>query len=248
MIVPEQAMSVFGSTSNFETAQRMAKCLCSSQIVPKQYQGKDGFANCLIALEMANRIGASPIMVMQNLYVVHGNPGWSSKFLIACLNSSNKFKSALRYEFKGKEGTDEWACRAFATDSTGEVLYGTWISIGMAKAEKWFGKDGSKWQTMPEQMLRYRAAAFFQRAYAPEISMGMLTAEEVEDVEYVDVSESVKQEIGENANKSNFGFDEEDNTNTPPTENDAKTSTPNAKQEVFTAPTPDIFNEVDGLR
>ena len=31
-------------------------------------------------------------------------------------------------------------------------------------------------------MLQYRAAAFFQRAYAPEISMGLNTAEEYTDV------------------------------------------------------------------
>ena len=31
-------------------------------------------------------------------------------------------------------------------------------------------------------MLQYRSAAFFQRTYAPEISMGMQTVEEIRDV------------------------------------------------------------------
>ena len=52
----------------------------------------------------------------------------------------------------------------------------------MAKAEGWLQKQGSKWQTMPDLMLRYRAAAFFARQYAPELTMGMHTAEEVADV------------------------------------------------------------------
>ena len=166
---------VFGSQQSFELAMRQAKCLSASTIVPEIYRGDKGMPNCLIALEMANRIGASPMMVMQNLYIVHGNPGWSSKFLISCLNTCGKF-TPLRYEFKGEEGKDTWGCRAYATDKTGELLYGSWVTIEMAKKEGWYGKSGSKWQTMPELMLQYRAAAFFQRAYAPEISMGMQTA------------------------------------------------------------------------
>jgi hypothetical protein len=57
----------------------------------------------------------------------------------------------------------------------------------MAKAEGWVSKNGSKWQTMPELMIRYRAAAFFGRLYAPEIMMGMQTMEEVIDVTHQDV-------------------------------------------------------------
>jgi hypothetical protein len=52
----------------------------------------------------------------------------------------------------------------------------------MAKAEGWLDKAGSKWKTMPELMLKYRAAAFFGRLYAPEVLMGMQTSEEVIDI------------------------------------------------------------------
>lgn len=193
-------LAVFGSTESFETSQRMAKVLCSSQIVPAQFQGDKGLANCIVALEIANRIGASPLMVMQNLYVVYGSPSWSSKFLIACLNQCGKF-SPLRYEFEGKEGQDDWKCRAYATDKeSGETLKGAWVSIALAKKEGWFAKNGSKWQTMPELMLQYRAAAFFQRVYAPEISMGMLTTEEREDIGKTggDVIEVEAVEVTEN--------------------------------------------------
>lgn len=199
-------MLVFGSQANFEQAMRMAKSLCASSIVPATYQGDKGLPNCIIALEMANRIGMSPLMVMQNLYVVHGNVGWSSKFLIAAINSCGKF-SPIRYEFKGTEGKDDWGCRAWAIDKTGEKLSGSWVTIEMAKKEGWYGKSGSKWQTMPELMLQYRAGAFFQRTYAPEISMGMSTAEELYDVDkpidvpYEDVTDKVKSEIENNANQ-----------------------------------------------
>src|SRR5690606_28728464 len=58
----------------------------------------------------------------------------------------------------------------------------------MAHAEGWVSKNGSKWKTMPELMIRYRAAAFFGRLYAPEITMGMHTQEEVMDIPYEDVA------------------------------------------------------------
>ena len=51
----------------------------------------------------------------------------------------------------------------------------------MAIQEGWYFKKGSKWQTMPQQMAMYRAAAFFGRVYAPEVTMGIYTKDEVED-------------------------------------------------------------------
>lgn len=186
-------LQFFGSSEGFELCQRMAKVFATSSLVPTQYQ--NNMSNCIIAMEMASRIGASPLQVMQNLYIVHGNPGFSAKFLIACINASGKF-TPLRYEFKGKENTDAWSCRAYAVDKQGEVLHGAWVSIDMAKKEGWYGKSGSKWQTMPELMLQYRAAAFFQRTYAPEISLGMQSAEELADaVEIVD-SVPAQQPVG----------------------------------------------------
>lgn len=177
----------------FELSQRMAKMYASSTIVPQQFAGNIG--NCIIGIDMARRMGANPLMVFQNLAVVHGNPSFSSKFLIACINASKKF-SPLRYEFKGDEGTDEYGCRCVAYEihdkEHTDPLYGDWITLGMAKAEGWSTKNGSKWKTMPGQMLRYRAAAFWQRVYCPEISMGLMTTEEADDIQDV-AYEEVKQ-------------------------------------------------------
>jgi hypothetical protein len=178
----DTGLQVFSSEKNFELAQRMSRVFNNSSIVPPTYQGEQGMANCVIALEMANRMNISPLHVMQNLNIIYGNPSWSAKFLIACINTCGKFKTPLRYEFKGEENTDNWACRASAVDLFGEKLFGAWVSIGMAKKEGWYTKKSSKWTTMPELMLMYRAAAFFQRAYAPELSMGMYTSEEIIDM------------------------------------------------------------------
>lgn len=192
----------FGSKNGLELAIRAANVLSKSTLVPKEYQGN--IANCIIALNMSNRMGADPLMVMQNLYIVYGRPGWSSQFLISTFNTSGKF-SALRYEWVGEEGKDSWGCRAWAIEkATGEKLVGATVTIELAKREGWYNKSGSKWKTMPQQMLMYRAASWFIRAYAPELAMGMHTVEELGDIvdlEPEDYEVKVEQEIKENANK-----------------------------------------------
>lgn len=164
------------NTEKFELVQRQAKALSMSTMIPKDYQ--NNIPNTLVALEMAQRIGASPLMVMQNLHIIHGRPSWSSTFVIAALNACGRF-SAMRFEMDGAD-----KCRAVATErETNHVLEGPWVTMQMAKEEGWLNKAGSKWKTMPELMMRYRAAAFFGRLYAPEIMMGMHTEFEVQDMQ-----------------------------------------------------------------
>lgn len=175
-------LSVFQDKSAFEDAQRMAKMLSSSDMVPKEYKesgnGK-GVANTMIALNLARRTGSDPLMVMQNLYLVHGRPGWSSAFIIASLNSCGRFEP-LQFVMTG-EGAN-LGCFVRTKDKSGNVLEGPEVNMAMAKAEGWLDKSGSKWKTMPSLMIRYRAAAFFGRLYAPDILMGMQTAEELQDI------------------------------------------------------------------
>jgi len=180
----------FDAPGNFEHAQRVAKMLCSSNLVPLDFQ--NNIQNTLIALEISNRIGASPLMVMQNLYIIHGKPSWSSSFIIAAINTSGKF-TPLRFDITGQG--DELGCVAWALEKdTNQRLESPRITIAIAKAEGWYGKKGSKWQTIPELMLRYRAASFFGRLYAPEILMGMYTVEETIDVHADPVKKDKEQE------------------------------------------------------
>lgn len=170
----------FHNSQGFELMQRGAKLLASSSLVPKDYQ--NNLPNCVIALNMASRMGADPLLVMQNLYLVHGKPGWSAQFLIATFNQCGRF-TTMKYQWSGTEGKDDWSCRGYAKElDTGEIIKGPIVSIAMAKKEGWYAKNGSKWQTMPELMLMYRAAAFLIRTHAPELSMGLQTAEEQHDV------------------------------------------------------------------
>lgn len=183
-----------GDMQAFENAQRMAAALTSSTIVPKDYQGQKNIGNAMIALEMAQRCNANPVAVMQNLHIIHGKPSWSSQFVIAALNGCGRF-SPLRFEIQG-EG-DGLSCKAWAYDvATNDKLEGPLVSIQMAKAEGWYNKNGSKWKTMPDLMIRYRSAKFFGNLYAPDILMGMSDEHEQRDI----YSNQVKERaVNENA-------------------------------------------------
>lgn len=195
---PAQSAEIgFSSIEGFVQLQRMANLFTCSSMVPETFRGQSNLGNAVIALDMAIRMKANPLAVMQNIYIVHGRPAWSAQFLIATLNKSGKF-SAIRYEFEGKEGADDWGCRACATElSTGTLLAGPLVTIGLAKREGWYAKNGSKWQTMPELMLRYRAASWFVRAYAPEIAMGLPEADELRET--IDITPQEPEEPQENS-------------------------------------------------
>ena len=172
---------VFSGSDQFALAQRMAKALISSNMVPSNFRD---VGSCLIAIDMAARLKMNVLAVMQNMYIVHGKPAWSSQFIISSINQSGLFASSLHFDFVGKKGTDSYGCKAWALDKqTKDKVEGTTITIQMAKDEGWYGKSGSKWKTMPEQMLRYRAAAFFGRTYAPDVTMGIYSKDEIEDSE-----------------------------------------------------------------
>jgi len=167
-------------TSEFEQAQREAKAISSSELVPKAFQ--NNIPNTLIAMEMAQRTSFGVMTIMQNIHVIHGRPGFSSQFLIACVNHSRRF-SPMRFNMTGEKGTDGRTCVAYATDlETGEIVEGPEVSIGMAKADGWWSRKDSKWPRMPDLMLHYRAGTFFARLYAPEILMGMRTTDEIHDI------------------------------------------------------------------
>lgn len=200
------AMSIFSNSQSWELACKMAGSLAKSTIVPKDFQNNAN--NALIAIELANRLQTSPLMVMQNLYVVYGRPSWSAQYVIAMINGSGKYDMELQFDEKVDKAGKPFSCQCW-TEKAGRKVTGPVIDMDMAKAEGWIEKNGSKWKTMPQIMLRYRAASFFGRMNCPELTMGIYTREEVveigeDDYTVQDVEVKVAQDIAENANSEVF--------------------------------------------
>jgi|GEM_PF-1176285 len=239
-------MMGFQNLAAFEFMQRAAKLFASSTMVPAAYQavvsegyGRDkkwvqndaALPNCMVALDLAQRMNASPLQVMQNLHVIEGRPSWGSPFIIALINNSGLYAHNLRFKFEwldevdAKQLTFEWInnvktevvktvriqnarCVAWTKDKTGELVESPPVTLEMAVQEGWYTRNGSKWKTMPQVMAQYRAAAFFGRTYNPELLMGLPTAEELHDI--IDV---VPQADGSLAMQSNG--DAQDAARTP---------------------------------
>lgn len=246
----------FFNPAHLETMQRVCLMFANSELVPDIYKisadnpKEKAISNCMVALEISQRIGASPLMIMQNMVPIYGRPAWSSKFLIATVNTCGRF-NPIQYRFtnlgkvgkvkyvdyewqsvngrnkkmpveKSFDGTniDNWECIAFTTAKGSNTdLESSPITIELAIKEGWYTKNGSKWKTMTRQMLIYRAASFWTSAYAPELSMGMKTVEEVhdiEDIDFEDVSDRVKQEIKLKANSGKINIDNHPNQESEP--------------------------------
>lgn len=248
----------FFNPVQFETMQRISKMFASSELVPKMYKVSEdnplekATANCMIAISLSQRMGADALMVMQNLVIIHGKPTFSSKFLIATVNSCGRYNT-MKYKFTnlGKLGKvsytaydkqwiavanggkgyykntakteifdgsnmDNWECIAYTSEKgSTDILESTPITLEMAVLEGWYSKDGSKWKTMMKQMLTYRAASFWTNAYAPDLSMGMKTTEEVQDVEdtdFVDITPTFSEKVKAEANQTTVNFDADGNT------------------------------------
>ncbi|WP_372776475.1 hypothetical protein [Mangrovibacterium sp.] len=243
----------FFNPEHLATMQRVGKMFANSELVPEMYKSSDNnppekaIANCVVAIEIATRIGASPLMVMQNMVPIYGKPSWSSKFLISTVNTCGRFKP-LRFKFenlgvlkdyKYKEYVSEWVtgnngkkykktalvdkvfagpvdniqCIAYTTaKNSDEELESSPVSVKMAIDEGWYTKKGSKWQTMTKQMLMYRSASFWTSSYAPELSMGMKTEDEmrdIEDVTFVDVTDHTPERSkDEKSNSKELSIDD----------------------------------------
>lgn len=161
----------------------MANMLAKSTIVPVAYQNRP--ENTFVALDMASRMGISPMVVMQNLFVIQGKPSWSGQAMASMIRNSKEFKKVTLH-YVGTEGKDDWGAYVSAERANdGLIIKGATVTIAVAKKEGWYQKSGSKWQTIPELMLAYRAYAWFARVHAPEIMMGLQSTEEVYDTDVV---------------------------------------------------------------
>lgn len=177
-IVPQVA-SMWNNTKQFNLSYKLAGFLSQSDIIPQAYIGKVG--NCLIAIDIANRMGVSPMVVMQNSQIVRGKFSWTGSACKSMIDGCGKFKRT-RYVMVGERGTDSWGYYLQAEARNGEIIDGVTVTLGMAKAEGWW-QQNPKWKNMTELMLKYRCASFFMRTECASLAMGFLTAEENEDIE-----------------------------------------------------------------
>jgi len=202
--------------SSIEAMDKLLKyseILVESTIIPAHYKGNKG--DIFVAVQTAYRMNLDPMMVMQGTYVIQGKLGMTSAFAISLANSSGLFVGGIRYRIQelGEDiegsvkfynnGTEDKKKVQFSNiqvtaytnlKSNGEEISYT-IGMKEAIAEGWTTKAGNKYQSLPELMLRYRAATLLIRTHAPEVINGMHMTEELEDVQSVKTMRTVESSV-----------------------------------------------------
>lgn len=186
--------SLYSSSDTLRVARNFAQDLAKSTMIPLQYQ--NNYANCLVALEYANRTGQSPLQVMQSLNVIQGRPSWDSKALIGMINTSGKYDEDLHFTYGEDDKGEIISCFAW-TRKNGEVVKGLPYTMKMAKDAGLLNKNNSYWNKEPVLMLTYRAVSRFVSVKCPEIALGLYTSEEVRDMNYLEKKNKGKASLNE---------------------------------------------------
>lgn len=187
--------NVINTIDNYRDNWEMATNLSKSDLVPDNYKNKP--ENVIIALGMSQQTGLPPFTIMQNLNIVRGKASFSGSFCRTLIEKTGKYAS-LDLKYIGEKGKDSYGAYLQGIRRDGSIVDGPQVTIEMAKKEGWYskkdkyGNETSKWQTMPELMLGYRATAFFARLYEPSALNGVYTSEELDDISYGNTVREVK--------------------------------------------------------
>jgi hypothetical protein len=162
--------------ARFAQVSRIATAFAASDLVPDRFKNKH--ANCFIAIQLGMRLGIDPLMALQNLYVVNGNPGISTQMMISLANRCGVFKGPVEFEELGS-GDSLAVCASATLSASGKLVKKT-VTLAQAKEAGW--TKNPIWRSQTSQMLSYRAASQLIRLYAPEAILGMTSVEEWEDL------------------------------------------------------------------
>jgi hypothetical protein len=175
-ISENKSLDPVNNPAAFDHAYKIAKVFADSDIVPKHFQGKA--QNVFVALCMARNLKLDPMLALQNIYVVNGTPSLSSQMLIGLVNSSGLIEGSIVFESNNKT-LEDLVITAKCKLKSGEIAS---VSYAYANAKAAGLTVKPPWKAAPEQMMRYRAAAFLCRSYFPQVALGLITKEEAEEI------------------------------------------------------------------
>lgn len=173
---PAGLATIDAEIRQFEFDWRKAQALSRSRMVPAHFQGKA--EDCMVAVMMARQLGINDLLALQNIQLIQGRPGFSASFAIGLANTRGPFSGPITWSTEGSGDNLKVTARAVVA-ATGEEV-STSVDMSMAKAEGWV--KNPKYRSMPEQMLRYRAATWLIRLHCPEVLMGLSSSDELEDI------------------------------------------------------------------
>lgn len=181
----------FAPTTMTEAIQ-FSEMLASSNMIPKQYQGKPN--DVLVCVQWGYEMGLAPMQALQNIAVINGKPSVYGDAAMALVQNSPVCEDIE--EFMEDEGTPNPVAVCVAKRK-GRKPVTAKFSVEDAKRAGLWAKQGP-WTQYPKRMLQMRARGFALRDAFPDVLKGLITIEEALDFP-VEATPAPVQEISQKA-------------------------------------------------
>lgn len=158
---------------NLEQMFRFSEWLAKSQLIPRALQGKP--QDVTIVLLKGREVGLSPMQALGTINVIEGKAVMAAELLVALV----KRHSDICEHFSLVESTETKA--TFSTRRKGSPKESALTyTIEQATKAGLAGKDN--WKKHTATMLRWRAAAALARSEYPDLTSGIVTPDEAEEI------------------------------------------------------------------
>ncbi len=159
--------------SNMDEAFEFAKVMASSQMCPKNFQGKP--ADIVVAVQWASEVGLAPFAALQSMAVINGKPSLYGDGLLALITGHPEYHH-LEEKLEGDVAT----CTIIRKRPNGHLIP-TVRTFSMKDAERAGLTRKGPWQQYPKRMLQMRARGFAARDSFPDALSGIVIKEEAMD-------------------------------------------------------------------
>lgn len=192
------SFSLLMDPASLDRLERIADLMASGKTtIPQHLRGSKG--DCFAVVLQSMQWGMNPIAVAQKTHLVNGTLGYEGQLVAAVINTSKVVKDRFNFEWYGpwekvigkftikrsEKGeyrapawtmADEEGCgiRVWATVK-GEATPRS-LDLLLAQARV---RNSTQWADDPKQQLAYLAQKKWARLYAPDVILGVYTADEL---------------------------------------------------------------------
>ena len=162
---------------NISEAMQLATMIANSHLAPSSFKGKP--EDTLVAMMMGKELGLNPMQSIQNIAVINGRPSIWGDALLALVQNHPTFGS-IEETFDDATMT----AKCTVTRKGGKPHTSTFSQTDATTAGLW-GKN--TWKGYPKRMLAMRARGFALRNQFADALLGLITAEEAQDMPVTEV-------------------------------------------------------------
>ena len=178
--------SVMSDSGLFDRMYQLSEVMASSKMtVPKHLQGNAG--DCMAIVMQASQWKMNPFAVAQKTHIVNGNLGYEAQLVAAVINSSGVVSDRFGFEWKGDwdrydgnspdKNLEKSLTVIVSATIKGEVEPRK-LMVSMSQATV---RNSPLWKSDPKQQLAYLAQKKWARLFAPDVILGVYSADEFED-------------------------------------------------------------------